>query len=104
MCKTNKKNKTKKLRKFNVLCQAWQLVRLRECRTGEICMTEMPVFFSTNDARIVYYLPVDWKCLLFEKVTIDSEKSGSILVKVQHRSALQIHKTGCCICTQSSVS
>lgn len=35
-------------------------------------MTEMPAF-STNDARIGYYLPVVWKCLLFEKVIINSE-------------------------------
>lgn len=29
------------LTKFKVLCQAWQLVRLRVCRAVEICMLEM---------------------------------------------------------------
>lgn len=70
MCKTNKKYKTKKLRKYFVrlvvgeIAKVWNWGYMRDRNTYLI---------SINYARIIYYLSIVWKYLLFEKVTINSE-------------------------------
>lgn len=69
MCKTNKKYKTK-TKKVQCTLSGLAVGEIERVQNWGDLHDRNACLFSINDARIVYYLPVVWKYLLFEKVTV----------------------------------